>query len=234
MLRWDNAGDTYHSLYGNGTLHPNNLHEAYFPDGTGDSNTRVAAYLTAGSHDIVFIRWNGNGGNYFEVSAAPGVQANHAAPPFELLSTTLSSTNLYIGSSDDYAGTWGPAQSWTFGGPLTGKADDYDGDGLSNDMERAFGLDPSKGASVSPISVPLDKVPGTFTYVRRNPSLAKLNYSYQWSTTLAGNWTTVVPALADIVTPIAGTDNQTVIVDLTGAPGNPLANAKLFVRVKAE
>ncbi|MEP4077276.1 hypothetical protein [Haloferula sp.] len=109
---------------------------------------------------------------------------------------------------------------------------DPDHDGLINEDEYAFGLDPSSGASVMPITVPLDKGSGTLTYTRRKPSLTSLTFSYEWSTMLTGgSWTTVVPNVADIVVPSG--DNETVTVDLTGAPDDPLANATLFVRVRA-
>lgn len=35
---------------------------------------------------------------------------------------------------------------------------------MSNDQERAFGLDPTIGSSVNPISIPLNRSTGTFTY----------------------------------------------------------------------
>ncbi|HUF62588.1 MAG TPA: hypothetical protein VMN36_10985 [Verrucomicrobiales bacterium] len=97
LLRWVDPADTFHTLNGAGQLHPNDLSEAFFPVGTGDSNTRVSAFLTAGAHDLLFIWWEGGGGAHFEISSAPGVVPNHG-PEYELLSSTASETNLWLGA----------------------------------------------------------------------------------------------------------------------------------------
>ena len=76
--------------------------------------------------------------------------------------------------SNDYD-TW--LGGFTFAaGTDTTPIGDPDGDGQSNRQEDAFGLNPTSGASVSPITVPLDKTSGSFTYTRRNPSLSNLNF----------------------------------------------------------
>lgn len=97
LLRWTDSTTTFHTLNGAGELHPNDLSEAYFPVGTGDSNTRVSAFLTAGAHDLLFIWWEGGGGSHVEISSAPGVVPNHG-PEYALISSTSSETNLWLGS----------------------------------------------------------------------------------------------------------------------------------------
>lgn len=66
-------------------------------------------------------------------------------------------------------------------------SDDYDSDGLSNDEERIWGLDPASRKSNSPY-VKLFEQPETFQYTRRNPSLSGLVYSI-WVSTDLQNWT---------------------------------------------
>ena len=120
-----------------------------------------------------------------------------------------------------------PYDAWTNGtfanGTLTDKTPtgDPDGDGLTNQQEFAFGLDPTSGASVNPCTPLL----GTqFSYTRRAAS--GLSYTVEYSTDL----TTWNPATAS-ESPGAVKSNgiQTVTVTVS----NPALNGKLFVRVKA-
>ncbi|MCF7731962.1 MAG: hypothetical protein K9N23_09745 [Akkermansiaceae bacterium] len=49
--------------------------------------------------------------------------------------------------------------------------------GPANQDEYAFGLNPALGSSVNPITMPLDKATGAFTYSRRTPGLTGLGYT---------------------------------------------------------
>ncbi len=103
---------------------------------------------------------------------------------------------------------------------------DPDHDGLKNLEEYAFGLDPSSGSSVNPITVLLDKTTGMFSYTRRaTPATTGLTYTVLTSTDLV-TWTPDTGSAETIVT--AG-DVQTVTFTVT----NPAVDGKLFVRVKA-
>jgi hypothetical protein len=105
---------------------------------------------------------------------------------------------------------------------------DFDGDGMTNDEERLFGLDPTDGNSVNPIASGLDATAGTLSYTRRNPALSGATYTYQWSTTLAGDdWSTFIPQqeLSDGGDPV-----ETVFITLDSGL---LTNPALFVRVVA-
>jgi hypothetical protein len=107
--------------------------------------------------------------------------------------------------------------------------DDDDKDGLTNGEEHAFGLIPNDGSSVNPITVPLDKTAGTFTFQTRDQSLTELSFSV-WTSTDLSVWTedefaSITPGIPD------GNKVQQVAVILTEAL---LAEPKLFVQVRAE
>ena len=105
-------------------------------------------------------------------------------------------------------------------------AHDPDGDGMTNQQEFAFGLDPTTGASANPITQQLDKATGAFKYTRTKDS--GLTYIYQSSTTLREPWDDFTPdsAVSNNATPV---EEITVTV-----PANLLLNSKLFLRVKAQ
>jgi hypothetical protein len=138
---------------------------------------------------------------------------------FDNLSITLAAPN------PDYD-TW--AESFT--PPIGLPAADDDNDGLSNGQEYAFGLLPDSGASVNPISVPLDKATGTFSYTRRDATLTPLNYSVWFSTDLSG-WTEDTDAVEG--TPVLSGEVETVPVTLSALAGDPLPD-KLFIQVRAD
>ncbi|MGD1978051.1 MAG: hypothetical protein PVJ98_01545, partial [Akkermansiaceae bacterium] len=96
LLRFTNPENRFLSMDGAGSLRPGNANEVYFENGTGDSNTRASVFLEAGVHELVYIWWEGGGGSHFEISAAPGIEPSQDGP-YELLSNTVSATNLYIG-----------------------------------------------------------------------------------------------------------------------------------------
>jgi autotransporter-associated beta strand protein len=115
----------------------------------------------------------------------------------------------------------------------TNPTHDPDGDGMTNQQEYAFGLDPTSGASNNPIVVPFNKTAGTFSYTRLDPINAStgatgLTYRIYTSTNLS-TWTLDAGADQNVITTDA--DVQTVDVTLSGLP---LTAPKLFVRVAAE
>jgi autotransporter-associated beta strand protein len=115
-------------------------------------------------------------------------------------------------------------------GVTGGQNDDDDNDGLTNHEEYAFGLDPTGGSSVNPITSQLSKSTKKFSYTRRKPSLGtNLTYSVWFSENLA-TWTEDTGATEG--TPVPNGDNETVEVTLSTLPGNPLP-AKLFIQVRA-
>ncbi len=104
---------------------------------------------------------------------------------------------------------------------------DSDSDGLSNQQEYAFALNPTSGSSVNPITVPLNASAGTFSYSRREQALTTLAYTV-WTSTDLATWTEDVGAVQTPGAPIA--EVETVAVTLSPAI---LTATKLFVRMKA-
>ncbi len=126
----------------------------------------------------------------------------------------------------------GDYQAWAGNFPdadLTNPNDDHDGDGLSNDQERIFGLNPTSGASVNPISIPFDAVAGTFGFTRRDPNLTGLIYKVWTSTNLANDWV-VDGGAAFTLGPVVN-QVQTVEVKLSE---DLLDEPRLFFKVSAE
>ncbi len=130
-------------------------------------------------------------------------------------------------SASDYI-SWSSGQGWTVGGPNTGGSDDYDLDGLSNDDERLFGLDPRNAGSRNPISTPLDPAAGTFSYTRRTQSLTGQSYPVWFSTDLE-EWYRDIHATQTPGAPL--NDVETVDVAINPAL---LAEPRLFLRLGAE
>lgn len=153
---------------------------------------------------------------------------NRNAETFMLVGDALGRAMVELldsGSGDDY-GTW--AAQFT-GSDLSDPNADLDLDGLTNDEERIWGLDPTSGASASPISTPLEKTSGIFAYTRRLPSMTGLSYRYEWSTTLEeDNWTPLAPDREDTN---GGNPVETGHVTV---PAALLENTQLFVRAVAD
>jgi len=127
---------------------------------------------------------------------------------------------MAAGDYETWAAIYSPAD-------LSDRDGDHDGDGLSNDEERTWGLDPTDPSSVSPIS---DAGVGTLSYTRRDPTLTGLNYSVWTSTTLEpGSWTEDTGAAVTPGTPDPTTGSQSVDVTLSASP----LGGKLFAQVRA-
>lgn len=102
---------------------------------------------------------------------------------------------------------------------------------MNNQQEYAFGLTPTSGSSVNPITVPLDKSTGTFSYTRRaTPLTTGLAYTVKTSTDLQV-WTPDTTATANQSVTGTAAGVETVQVTLSGLP---LTATKLFVRMEAE
>jgi len=200
----------------------------------GNGQTQTVDNAKPGTNASIFVP----GGNYvvFQsivtesagnisilADAYDGVDGNSA--------TNDGDTRLYInalqirpasGISVDY-GNWREASFPGLGLP----DEDDDGDGLSNDEERIFGLDPTDPASVRPITQTVEPATGAFSYSRRNPFLANLDYQVWYSTNLE-QWFQDNAAFQTIQ-PVVG-DIETVDVQVDPAL---LSEPRLFVQVRA-
>ena len=121
-------------------------------------------------------------------------------------------------------GTWAGG-SFTHAFTDTNPTADPDGDGQNNQEEFAFGLDPTTGSSVNPITQQLDNATGVFKYTRTKNS--GLTYKVYYSTNLSA-WTLDASAIQSPATALAGVETVTVTL-VAAAP----SNGKLFVRVEA-
>ena len=177
--------------------------------GTGDAANRTEYYLaeidfvTDGFYDVIEFEWLANGVDY--TGNGRGLGAVLAGP--EPVSDYNAWASLY------------PAAD------LSDPDADNDGDGLTNDEERLFGLNPTSGASMDPFTVALDSGAGTFSFTRRDPSLTGLFTDIETSTDLA-MWTKDSGAMLTV----SGTVDNVQTVDVVLSPGL-LTATKLFVRV---
>ncbi|MFC0019328.1 autotransporter-associated beta strand repeat-containing protein [Roseibacillus persicicus] len=105
-------------------------------------------------------------------------------------------------------------------------AEDDDLDGVSNAAEYAFGTEPTSAGSVSPYQTDLDKATGLLSYTRRKPALSDLTYTYGYSTTLEGEFTSFAP----IESSDGGDPVEVITLTL---PSALLEEDALFVRVFA-
>jgi hypothetical protein len=112
------------------------------------------------------------------------------------------------------------------GADLSDPNGDFDGDRLSNNQERLFGLDPASFSSVDPFTTVLDPVAGTISYTRRATPW-EIAYTV-WTSTDLETWTEDAGALQSAGAPVD--DIETVTVTISPAL---LSEARLFLRVGA-
>ncbi|MEI6606479.1 MAG: hypothetical protein WCP35_14310, partial [Verrucomicrobiota bacterium] len=134
-----------------------------------------------------------------------------------------------MGASDPFA-AWIGSNYPALTGSKVLPGSDPDGDGMSNQAEFAFGLDPTSSASCNPIKVPFDKATGMFSYTRRaTPAITGLAYTV-WTSADLKTWTEDTAASASQTVSATNGDVQTVSVHVTTAP----SGGKLLVRVQAQ
>ncbi len=199
-------------------------------DGTLNINTSAVTSTTGMIWELIDVTGLGAtfGANFavagFDDSNNDGVWTKSDSLGDWSFSETSGELMLDVGSDYD---TWGGPYGLAAGS----EGGDLDGDGLTNFGEYAFGLIPNSGASVNPITVPINKTTGTFSYTRRaTPATTGLSYSIWYSTTLeAGSWIEDSGALEGTST--LNGEVETVPVTLSSGL---LTNPKLFIQVRAQ
>ena len=76
---------------------------------------------------------------------------------------------------------------WAAGFPphvLGGPEEDYDLDGIPNDQERIWGLNPTLGNPFPSVLSVVEGGEGLLSYSRRDPALSGATFHYEWATTL--------------------------------------------------
>jgi autotransporter-associated beta strand protein len=192
---------------------------------SGDYNSGSGQNWTVGNRATSSQQLNGDIAELIIYNRVLSAEEANAVGAY--LANKYGLTTAYVVPKTDYE-TW--AESY-LPADISSATGDFDNDGLTNQQEYAFGLDPTSGASVSPITQQLDKGTGIFKYKRRaTPVETGLTYIYEWSTTLAGTWGTFTP-----VTNPPASDSGTPVEEITiEVPAAQLANPTLFVRVRAE
>jgi fibronectin-binding autotransporter adhesin len=182
--------------------------------GTGKLNLNYAGTKTVASLTL--------GGVPKTTAGTYGSVASLATFPSDTYFTPGSTGTVTIGTDYD---TWLTEFTFAPGADKTATGDP-DGDGMNNQEEYAFGLNPTLGSSVNPIITPLNPATGNFQYTRRaTPAASKLTYTVLTSTDLA-----VWAAGGATETSFTTAGNiQTVAVNVTASP----VGGKLFVRVEA-
>jgi hypothetical protein len=161
-----------------------------------------------------------------ESPTAAGFHYNHNAETYlltgdalgramiDLLGTTTPSTD-YDAWADNYPDA-------DFSNPNA----DINGNGLTNNQARLWGLAPNDNSAVSPISVPLDAA-GTFSYTRRNTELSEAVYEI-WTSSDLVNWSKDDGASESVASDTPASEIEIVSVTLSATP----VSGKLFVQVR--
>ena len=213
---WHNVTITY-----DGTI------ETIYVDGTLDRSRTIALNIATGDQIII--------GSHSDVSGPTRQwndnywRFNGAIAKLQIFDQALTADEVALlngGTPTD------PYANWLLAYPsLTGDAalpgSDPDGDGRTNQEEFAFGLNPTLGSSVNPITARLNRTSGQFSYTR----LAASGLAYSvWTSTDLMTWTKDTGATQDAGAP-DGNGVATVAVTLSAV--KPLSMTKLFVRVEA-
>jgi uncharacterized repeat protein (TIGR02543 family) len=204
-------------------------------DGLTNSITGTLSYYAGGGSSFYNGSQGGQGGGGSTYDATPhgnphgadGLGGGGAAGRNALSEVGKGGSGVVIVAYQVSAPTT-PYDTWTSrytGSDLTDPAADLDKDGLSNQQEFAFGLNPTQGASANPITAPLDKESHTFRYTRYANS--NLGYTVETSTNLK-DWAGPAAATQTVVSTSDAV--ETVEVGLISPPSGD----RVFVRVKAQ
>ena len=141
---------------------------------------------------------------------------------------TVSTSGVFSETTGTLALEIADYPAWSNNSGISGGPnDDDDSDGLSNQKEYAFGLDPKSGASSQPVTLTDSGASIALCYTRRNPSLTRVGHTVGYFTDLV-DWQEDAGA-GQSVSATNG-DVQTVGVSLSPSL---LAEQRLFIQVRA-
>ena len=158
--------------------------------------------------------------NFQRLRVLPDGSLDFSADSREGVSSSLRFVEVSVATDYD---NWAAAQSVA---NLGLASDDYDNDGMSNNEERIWGLDPTDARSNSPYAKTLDEA-GTFQYTRRNPALSDLDYAI-WSSTDLVEWSLDQNATQQAIS-AANAEVETIAVTLD----RHLGGDAVFIQVRA-
>jgi len=215
---WQHVAVTYdgstEKLYLNGVLNQTASNRTL--------NIYPSDYLTLGTG----VQWDGT---YLDWAKFSGSINSLAIYDQALTQTEVEGLLVTAPPADPYT-TWINSTAFNTPTPLSEAQKlpgaDPDGDGMTNFQEYAFGLNPTSATSVNPITVPLNKSSGTFSYTRSSDS--GLTYTVWHSTDLEHWYSTGATQGAATAN---GGGVETVPVTLDPSLRSEL---KLFVRVTAQ
>lgn len=159
------------------------------------------------------FQWSGDNENYLSFSS--NLSENARFDNLEIIGGDLSTID-YSNWSNQYPTT-----------DLSDPEGDSDGDGLNNDAERLFGLNPTDSSANFPFTE-LPTSSGTFTYTRRNPVLTGADYLITTSTNLQ-DW---APANETTSSVLSLNANGVETVEITFPNSAQENNDKLFIRIE--
>ncbi|MCU0784566.1 MAG: hypothetical protein MUF81_11100 [Verrucomicrobia bacterium] len=153
-----------------------------------------------------------------------GYHYNHNAETYMLTGDALGRGMIDLLRNADFT-AWAAKFP---GANLTDPNADFDGDGLNNNHERIWGLNPTNATSRNLFKSTTTLKSGNFSYTRRSPALTGISYTV-WTSTNLTTWAQDSGAIQTPAAPVA--DVETVTVTLSPAL---VTQSRLFVRMRAD
>jgi hypothetical protein len=198
--------------------------ETFYAGGGGGGGANQSAFGTGGSGG------GGDGGNdnTTPTAGAPGTGGGGGGGNDDLVGADGGSGIVIVryplAEPDDYT-NW--AAQWP-GVDLGGPQNDFNGDGMTNEEKRVWGLDPTDAASVRPIIHLPDPDSLSFAYSRRLPALTGRTFTV-WTSTDLIDWEREDDAVQN-----AGRYDSNFIETVTVTLPADTSRERLFVQVRAE
>lgn len=197
--------------------------------GNGDAQGRViVADQSTIYYDSGAVVWGSSA--FLPVSADFATESEFDGSVWITLSNESSEGDQTVVYSDVRIVELADYEVWSALYPAADLSDsdaDYDADGLTNEAERIWGLDPTSAASRQVIIAALDPGTDSFSYTRRDPAYHNLTYTV-WTSTDLHTWIEDTGAQQTAGSTI--NDMQEVSVTVSASP----VDGRLFVQVRTQ